>query len=92
MSSEHSTRRTAPTSVTIVSAATTGASLGVRDQYITVTAVGGSLYMVFGDSNVAAADSNDWPLAEGEKESFYIGVNSNYVSISGTGALRWYAG
>ena len=92
MSTEGASRRTAPRTITTVAASTTAASIGVLDQYVTVVAVGGDLTMKFGDATVGAAASTDWPLAEGEKESLYLSTGTNYVSIQGTGALRWYAG
>lgn len=92
MSTEGAARRTAPRTVTVVAAASTAESLAVQDTYITVCAVGGDLTLIFGDSTVAAADANDWPLAQGEKESFYVSTGSNYVSIAGAGALHWYVG
>lgn len=86
MSIENAARRSPPRSITVVAAGTQGADLGVEDQYVTVCAVGGSLHMIFGDSDVIAATTSHWPLAEGEKESFYIAPNCRYVSIVGTGA------
>lgn len=51
-------------------------------------AAGGALTLRFGDSTVGAAQTTDWPLAEGEKESFYIGYSTRYVSIQGVGSLK----
>lgn len=93
MSMTHAEKRTCPTTVNVIPADTADTDLGVTQTWITVTAVGGDLFLIFGPDGLAAADSNDWPLSEGEKESFYIrGEDVNRVSISGTGALHWYQG
>ena len=83
MSNEGASRRTAFSTVNTVDADSTAEPLGIESQYITACASGGALTLKFG---------NDWPLAEGEKESFYITSSTNHVSIQGTGALKWVAG
>jgi hypothetical protein len=85
-------RRTAPGAPTVIAAGTTAGSLGAEQTYITVCAAGGALTLRFGDSTVGAAQTTDWPLAEGEKESFYIGYATKYVSIQGVGALKVVVG
>ena len=92
MSTEGASRRTAPGAPTIVAAGTTGADLGAEQVYATVCASGGALTLRFGASNVGAAQTTDWPLAEGEKESFYIGYATRFVSIQGVGALKVVVG
>ncbi len=92
MSNEGASRRTAFSTVNTIAASATASSLGLEQQYITVCASGGALTLRFGTSAVGAAQTTDWPLAEGEKESFYITSSTNYVSIQGTGALKWVVG
>lgn len=92
MSIEGASLRTPPGVPTVVSANTTAENLGILDQYITVCAAGGDLTLRFGGADVGAAQTTDWPLAEGEKESFFITRGKSYVSIQGTGALKWVIG
>lgn len=93
MSYNHINQRPPPTTVNKIAAATAETNLGVKHTQITVCAQGGDLTMRFGPEGLTAADGDDWPLAEGEKETFYIGGEScNRVSIAGTGALLWYPG
>jgi hypothetical protein len=92
MSNEGASRRTAFSTVNTIAASSTASSLGIELQYITVCASGGALTIRFGNAAVGAAQATDWPIAEGEKESFYITSNTNYVSIQGVGALKWVAG
>lgn len=80
-----------PVTVTVVAEGATATALGVQDQWITVCAVGAALHVRFGTASLGAAQTTDWPLAANEKARFYIGANTNYVSIVGTGAtLRWF--
>lgn len=90
MSTEGASRRTAPGAPTIVAAGTTGADLGAEQVYATVCASGGALTLRFGATatSVGAAQTTDWPLQEGEKESFYIGYSTRFVSIQGVGSLK----
>lgn len=92
MSNEGASRRTAFRTVNTVDADSTAEPLGIESQYITVCASGGALTLKFGNSLMTAAETTDWPLAEGEKESFYITSSTNHVSIQGTGDLKWVAG
>ena len=92
MSTEGASRRTAPGAPLVVEAASTARDIGVEQAYITVCAAGGALTLRFGDSTVGAAQTTDWPLAEGEKESFYIGYSTRFVSIQGVGALKVVVG
>lgn len=94
MSLTHAHKRPAPIDINVIAAGTADTDLGVTETWITVCAVGGSLHLRFGADGLAAATTSHWPLAEGEKESFYIkGEDSNRVSIVGTGAaLHWYKG
>jgi len=85
-------RRTAPGAPLVIAASSTAAALGVEQTYKTVSAAGGPLTLRFGDSTVGAAQTTDWPLAECEKESFYIGYATKFVSIQGTGALKVVVG
>ncbi len=64
----------------------------MAEVYVTVCAAGGALTLRFGASTVGAAQTTDWPLAEGEKEAFYIGYSTRYVSIQGVGALKVVVG
>jgi len=91
-STEGASRRTAPGAPLVVAAGATATALGVQQTYITVCAAGGALTLRFGDSTVGAAQTTDWPLAEGEKESFYIGYATAYVSIQGVGSLKVVVG
>ena len=88
MSTEGASRRTAPGAPTIVAAGATASDLGAEQVYATVCAAGGALTLRFGTSTVGAAQTTDWPLAEGEKESFYIGYSTRFVSIQGVGSLK----
>ena len=92
MSTEGASRRTAPGAPLVVAASSTAQDLGVEQVYVTVCAAGGALTYRFGDSTVGAAQTTDWPLAEGEKESFYIGYSTRYVSIQGVGSLKVVVG
>lgn len=92
MSIDGASLRRAPGAPTVVAASTQGASLGVQDTYITICAAGGALTFRFGDSAVSAAATTDWPLAEGEKEAFYVTNATNYVSIQGDGSLKVLVG
>ncbi len=93
MSIEGINRRPPPGAPTVIAAGTTASNMGIYDQLVTVVAVGGALTMRFGDSAVGAAATTDWPLAEGEKETFWISSATSYCSIQGSGAtLTWYAG
>ena len=94
MSATHAFKRKAPRTINVIAAGTADTDLGITHQWITVCAVGGSLHLKFGADGLSAAATTDWPLAEGEKESYYIdGEDSNRVSIVGAGAaLHWYAG
>lgn len=94
MSATHASKRAAPRTINVIAAGTADTDLGVTHQWITVCAYGGSLHLKFGADGLSAADTSDWPLAENEKESFWIGgEDTNRVSIVGTGAaLHWYAG
>ena len=88
MSTEGASRRTAPGEPLVVDASSTAQDLGQEMVYATVCASGGALTLRFGDSSVGAAQTTDWPLAEGEKESFFIGYSTRFVSIQGVGALK----
>ena len=92
MSTEGASRRTAPGAPLVIEAASTARDIGVEQVYVTVCAAGGALTYRFGDSNVGAAQTTDWPLAEGEKESFYVGYSTRFVSIQGVGALKVVVG
>lgn len=87
-STEGASRRTAPGAPLVVTSGATALDLGKEQVYATVCAAGGALTLRFGDSTVGAAQTTDWPLAEGEKESFYIGYSTRYVSIQGVGSLK----
>lgn len=87
MSADGASRRLAPGIPLEIAADSTAEPLGVEQTYITVCASGGALTMRFGDMNVADAETTDWPLQDGEKESFYIGYSQSYVSIQGAGSL-----
>ena len=92
MSANGADTRIAPGAPIAVPAGTTASNLGVEQTYITVCAAGGALTLRFGDANVGAAQTTDWPLAEGEKESFFIGKLTSYVSIQGVGSLKVVVG
>ncbi len=91
-STDGASRRTAPGAPIAVAAAATASDLGIEQVYVTVCAAGGALTLRFGDSTVGAAQTTDWPLAEGEKESFYIGYSTRFVSIQGVGSLKVVVG
>lgn len=80
---------TPPRSPTVIASGATATDLGVECEWLSFVAVGGALTMRFGDATVGAATANDWPLASGVKERFYITSGTRYVSIQGTGALHW---
>lgn len=84
--------RIAPGAPLVVAPASTAQNIGAEQTYITVCASGGALTLRFGDANVGAAQATDWPLAEGEKESFFIGKLTSYVSIQGAGSLKVVVG
>lgn len=84
--------RIAPGAPLVVAPASTAQNIGAEQTYITVCASGGALTLRFGDANVGAAQATDWPLAEGEKESFFIGHDTRFVSIQGVGALKVVVG
>ncbi len=88
MSTEGASRRTAPGAPLVVAAAPTAQDLGAEQVFAAVCAAGGALTLRFGTSTVGAAQTTDWPLAEGEKESFYIGYSTRFVSIQGVGSLK----
>lgn len=92
MSAIGADRRTPPGAPTAVAASTTAQDLGVEAVYVTVCAAGGDLTLRFGDASVGAAQTTDWPLAQGEKESFYLTQATRYVSIQGTGSLKVIVG
>ena len=92
MSTEGASRRTAPGAPLVVDASSTARDIGQEQVYVTVCAAGGALTLRFGDSNVGAAQTTDWPLAEGEKESFFIGYSTRFVSIQGVGSLKVVVG
>lgn len=87
MSATHALKRAAPRDVNVIAAGTADTDLGVTHTWITVCAYGGALHLKFGSDGLSAADTSDWPLAENEKESFWIGgEDGNRVSIIGTSA------
>ena len=92
MSIEGASLRSPPGVPGVVAASTTAEDLGIENQYITVCAAGGALTYRFGDASVGAAATTDWPLAEGEKESFYVTRAKSFVSIQGAGAPKWVIG
>lgn len=93
MSNNAINHRPPPTTINKITANTANTDLGVRDVLITVCASGGDLTLKFGESGLSAAGADDWPLADGEKETFWLGgTTRTHVSIQGTGALLWYPG
>lgn len=54
---------------------------------------GGSCYILFGESNVAAADNSAWPLAAGQPIVLTISKQTAYFRViqdSASGTLFWY--
>jgi len=94
MSATNAFKRPPPRDVNVIAAGTADTDLGVTYTWVTVKASGGPLHLKFGADGLSAADTNDWPLADGEEQSYWIGgEETNRVSIVGTGAaLHWYAG
>ena len=92
MSTTGAETRIAPGAPLVVAASSVAEDIGAEQTYITVCAAGGALTLRFGDANVGAAQATDWPLAEGEKESFFIGASTRFVSIQGVGALKVVVG
>lgn len=81
---------TIATGVTAGALTPTGLSAGQFTGWITGQAVGGDINVRFGDSTVGAAGSTDWVIPDATSVSYYVGENTNYVSVAGTGSFRWH--
>lgn len=78
--------------VTASSSSATAIPSGGSGRWLSVAAIGTNCFVLFGTSGVAAADANDWPIADGTVQHFLLqeGVTHFRVIGAGTGTFHYY--
>lgn len=63
----------------------------IEGRFVTLRAVGGRVYVAFGAATLGAADANDWPIEDGQAETFTIGPGQTDFRAYSTAtcSLHW---